>query len=269
LQAWLAADAESEQTQATLYRLFAETAEGKMAWERIAKLAAKQAALAKEMKEAWVRLERAEQLGPNAKATPKEKGGTRAAEADAAFKHFSAQERARDAKEAWERAEETRAALAEHLYGKLAAELETQGSPRNTRSAPSAGAPAPAFDPDAFLAERAPSASPPKPAPEPNPAPEPRPSWWCATNLFSHKDQICKQTKADCEALGNLVSEHWVDCAERETVTILDWLQVNRGRVFLAFPLLSQCQSMRKALLKNKIDVRAVGRCHSSAVSAP
>lgn len=230
-QAWFAASAEFDKATATAFRFLAGTVEEKAAWERVAKVAAKQAAAAKEMKEAWARLGRAEQLGPKAKAAPKERGGARAAEADAAVKQLSAQAEARGA--AWEVWERARGDLAKANVGRF----------------------------DEYLNE-------PTPDTGPTSAPVPRPSWWCATNFFDHRRQACWQTEKECEAKRSEITPY-MDCREQEIVTILEFTQVNRGPVFLAFPLLSQCESMRKALLKDKTDVRVVGKCHSSAVSAP
>jgi hypothetical protein len=241
-QDWLAANAESQKTTATVFRFLARTVEEKAAWERVAKVAAKQAAAAKEMKEAWVRLERAEQLGPKAKTAPKERGRTRVAEVDDALKQTSAKGAAQgEAWEAWERARDDLAKL-----------------------------PEPDFDPDAYLAKNTPSARAPEPASEPAPtsAPAPRHSWWCATNFFNQSEQICRITKDACESMDS-ATMHYKDCREVETVTILEFTQVNGGRYLMAFPLLSQCEKKRKALMKNKVDYRDFSRCYSSAVSSP
>ncbi|MGC9984735.1 MAG: hypothetical protein ABSF35_14030 [Polyangia bacterium] len=215
------------------------------------------------MKDALDGLGEAERGTSRMTASPEANESAADAELNAAFADDVAKGRAADdAKEAWKRAEKKSAALSEQMYEKAADELSEQGNPHNTRLAPSAPKPPTGGRFDSYLDRPEATES------VTTFAPAPRLSWWCATNFFDHRQQACWQTKKECDAKDSEMTPY-MDCREQETVTILEFTQVNRGPVFLAFPLLSQCESVRKALLKDKIDVRVVGRCHSSAVSAP
>jgi hypothetical protein len=89
-------------------------------------------------------------------------------------------------------------------------------------------------------------------------------SWWCATNFYNERDQVCRSTKEACESMESATA-HYMDCREEQVVTILDVTQVNSGPKFVAFPRLSQCEKARGAFLKNKVDYRNVSKCYSSA----
>jgi prophage regulatory protein len=88
-------------------------------------------------------------------------------------------------------------------------------------------------------------------------------SWWCATNFFDHKDQICARTREGCEGLNNSTS-HYQNCFERPVVTVVQFTLVNGGEYAMAFPFLSQCQRARAKMLKNRVDYRNIGPCSSS-----
>jgi hypothetical protein len=230
-QAWIVAEAESDEKGAAVGRLVSTTGEEKAAWDQVAKAAAKEASAAREARAAWELLERV-QLGAG------EKGTAAGDEPDlatlsAALREGEAKETAAaKARAEWERAEE-RASKLEVATGAplrewLAQERTKEAGPAAARSN----------------------------------------SWWCATNFLNHSDQVCRQAKEECEALHTLTMDY-VDCREVEAVSILEATLVNRGRVRFAFPLPSQCETARRKLLRNRLDYRAVGRCHSSAVSAP
>ena len=95
--------------------------------------------------------------------------------------------------------------------------------------------------------------------------------WWCATDEFDYDDQLCWVGKGNCEKEPNEWQRYsfpahfpYVGCRGQDAVTLLEWTQVNRGRVFLAFPGISQCERARKQILKKSSNNRSVGRCVSS-----
>jgi hypothetical protein len=252
-QAWLAADAESEETLATMFRFLAETVEERAAWGHVAKVAAKQAAVAREMQQAWAKLEKSRKPGHRGRAIPTQKDEALAPEVGIAFRESEGKEKAREnAWNAWEAARSEQARLSE-------ASTESAGQ--------SSAEP---FDPDVFLAEKpsVPSSPSPDVASKPTPA-APSIRWWCATNILNRSDQICRMTRKDCESMDSPPISHYMGCTEQEIVTLLQFSQVNGGRFLMAFPLLSQCERKRKALMKNKVDYHSFSKCYGSAISAP
>jgi hypothetical protein len=92
-------------------------------------------------------------------------------------------------------------------------------------------------------------------------------SWWCATSADSARDQACWSSQKTCEAKFNS-SPPWINCFEREIVSLFELTQVNGGRMVAAFPMLSQCERQRRRMMANKIDYRDFTKCRSSAQPA-
>ena len=278
-QTWLAADAESEKTTAVLFRFLADTAEEMAAWDRVAKVAAKQVALAKEMKDAWMRLERAEQLGPKGKALPKRKGVAFESEADASLKQLEAKGQAQgDAWNAWEQAKSDLARLPDPWDDP---KYDDPPEPAPAR-APAA---VPAFDPDAYVPANgldliapparvpAPSSGPGHSAPParvPAPSSGPGHSWWCGVPHSSTNDHPCKATQEACEHMREVIFfGAFSTCIEWPEVSIVESQITNGARVYSAYQYLSECEKDRKHMLKNKVDYRWVGKCRSSRGYSP
>lgn len=91
-------------------------------------------------------------------------------------------------------------------------------------------------------------------------------SWWCATS--GQREERCWASLQTCKSMESQMAWPWFDCREVETVTILEFTQVNSGRMILGFPLLSQCERTRKLMTRNKVDYREFSKCYSSALLA-
>jgi hypothetical protein len=251
LLSWIAALADEQLANAKQNRLFlATTDEEKAACLEIEKAAEKQGNAAREMILANARYQQAAARAARdfsyeafTAALAKAENAERESGAPTTNSLHSA---ASIAFERWKEAQEE----AERLQASLEQALASLGDDANDRR--SAGRP----DPKAGV----------------SPAPAPQSmswnSWWCATNVFNKADQVCRMTKEACEAMGNSTL-HYHDCWEQTVVSVVSFTQINGGRHFMAFPLLSQCERRRKALMKNKIDYREFSRCQSSTSFSP
>ncbi len=252
---WEIADAQDDEAVAIVSKYLTSSTQERSALDRVAKAAARQVAAAREMKEARAAVQKAEHLKSSrpASSTGHRLRMTRQEQdqLSAAFNQLEARlDRANKAREVWDRARERVEALSSRMDPVL---------PKTKSDAP-AKSPAPEMEGRyADLLEVAP-AKPQTPA-KPH-------SWWCATDFFNHTRQACWQTAQECEQSFGVTSQ-FHDCFEQANVSVLRFTQVNRGQVFMAFPLLSQCEKARKQLLKNSVDYQAVGRCRSSADGAP
>jgi hypothetical protein len=285
LLSWLAARAEEQGAAAMRDRLFFDTTEDeKAASLEIANVATRQKAAAKEMITAQERHLETMKAAPYRSLEYFMAAGHRADEAEKASglptpDDLHASERA--GFEAWKQAQ-AEADRLEAVSDKTNAAYRGDG-PDNKRPGagaaperdilarvameqfePSASAPE-TFNPDKYLTEHSP-----KPAPKAAPTPATASSrswhsWWCATNFFDHSNQACWPTKEDCFSKEKLTTASWHDCREESIVTIFEFAQVNGERLLMAFPLLSQCEKRRKAIMKNKVDYRDFSKCYSSA----
>lgn len=254
-QAWLWSDAEKEKTSAVVLQSIAETMEELTAWKRIAKVAARQGAIAKEMQQAWLQLYQAKAKGQKRNLVLKGKGRNIAADVDPPFGKLESTTVAEgDAWKAWEEARAELDKTTGPYFEAALRELEGDKQESSTSSGPTPKL----------------STHPPNPVTKPTnfPLSVPKHTWWCATNFHDRSDQVCRSTRKDCESMDSVTSTY-MDCREHDVVTLLQFTQINGGQYLMAFPLLSQCERRRKALMKNKVDYRDFSKCHSSDAYFP